>query len=282
MTAVGELVLYVGCLPATPFREYIAAAAAAGFDAVTVWPLTYRRAISREGLDPATMRTIAEDAGLRITDVDSCGDWVPAPEVAMDVPTIFRSLWKRPDFFDAAENLGADTIVAVHITGGDLAHDVAVEGFGRLCDEAAEHGLRVALEFLPFSGIPDLPTAWSVVRDVARPNGGLVLDVCHLRRSRWDGGTLSSIPPDRIFGIQLGDGPTEAPADLREEAMFHRMLPGEGAFSVADVLGRLTELGVRAPIGPELYQRIWSERPAQEVASDLMAATRAVLSAKIG
>jgi sugar phosphate isomerase/epimerase len=111
---------------------------------------------------------------------------------------------------------------------------------------------------------------------------GFVLDVCHLRRSRWDGGTLSSIPPDRIFGIQLGDGPTEAPADLREEAMFHRMLPGEGAFSVADVLGRLTELGVRAPIGPELYQRIWSERPAQEVASDLMAATRAVLSAKIG
>jgi hypothetical protein len=73
-----ELVLYAECLPATPFRELVGAAAAAGFDAITTWPLIYRRAQSREGLDPSTMRRIAEDAGIRITDIDPCGDWLPA------------------------------------------------------------------------------------------------------------------------------------------------------------------------------------------------------------
>ena len=31
MSVADELVLYAGCLPATPFREYVTAAASAGF-----------------------------------------------------------------------------------------------------------------------------------------------------------------------------------------------------------------------------------------------------------
>jgi len=58
-----ELVLYAGCLAGTPFPKYVACAAESGFDAVTVWPLMYRRAISREGLDPATMRRIFINEG---------------------------------------------------------------------------------------------------------------------------------------------------------------------------------------------------------------------------
>jgi sugar phosphate isomerase/epimerase len=272
-----ELVLYAGCLPATPFRDFVGAAAGAGFDAISMWPLMYRRAESREGLDPATMRGMVVDAGLHVTDIDSCADWLPPPSGGTDAPTPFRSVWKRPQFFDAAAALGADCIVAVHLTGGEVEHGVAVAGFASLCDDAAKHGLRVALEFMPFSGIPDLASAWSIVDEAGRRNGGLVVDVCHLVRSGGDETALRQVPPDRIFSVQLGDGPAQPPTDLVDEAMYHRADPGDGDFDVAGFLARLAHDGVRTRVGPELYRAGWSERDPSLVALDLMAATQRVL-----
>jgi sugar phosphate isomerase/epimerase len=275
VTRRSALVLCAGCLPATPFRELVAAAAGAGFDAITVWPLMYRRAISREGLDPATMRRLVEDAGIRVTDLDACADWLP-PVVDDDLPPMFRSVWSRHDFFEAAERLGADTLVAAELAGRPVGHDAAVEGFAALCDDAADHGLRVALEFMPFSGIPDLASGSQIVHDADRTNGGLVLDVCHLYRSGWNEVVLRSVPPARIFAVQLSDGPSWAPTDLRDESMYHRLLPGAGDFGVVRILEVLSEMGVQAREGPELYRRGWSERAAHEVAADLAEATRAV------
>ena len=272
-----DLVLYAGCLAATPFRELVHAAATAGFDAITIWPLMYRRAQSREGLDPATMRRLVDDAGLRVTDLDPCGDWLPAPPDDADVPTLFRSIWHRHDFFDAAAVLGAGCIAAVDLTGAPIEHDAAVEGFARLCDDAAVHGLRVALEFMPFSGVKDLSAAWHIVQEAGRANGGILFDVGHFARSGGGDDVLRSVPPERIFAVQLADGPAQPPDDLRDEAMYHRALPGEGELGVARILGLLAGRGVRTRVGPELYRPEWSQRPADVVAADLMAATRAVL-----
>ena len=85
-----ELVLCAGCLPATPFRELVAAAASAGFDAVTLWPLVVQRARSREGLDLATMRALVDDAGLHVTELDAVTDWLPVSYTHLTLPTILR------------------------------------------------------------------------------------------------------------------------------------------------------------------------------------------------
>jgi sugar phosphate isomerase/epimerase len=273
-----DLVLFAGSMPATPFRDLVAAAAAAGFDGLSLWPLMYRRAQSREGLDPVTMRAIADDAGVRVTDLDPCGDWLPADPNA-SAEGIFRVDWGRQQFFDAAAALGADTLSAVHLTGGAVDRAAAVDGFATLCDDAAAHGLRVALEFMPFSGIPDLASGWSIVEEADRPNGGLVLDVAHFVRSGRGDDVLAQVPPERIYSIQLADGPAEPPGDLVDEAMFHRALPGEGDFGVAVLLAALAARGVRARVGPELYQRSWADATPAELARRLMAATRAVLPA---
>ena len=195
-------------------------------------------------------------------------------------------MWSTDEFIDAALQLGADTIVAVHLTGGEIEHQVAVDGLGRLCDQAREHGLRVALEFMPFSGIRDVNAGWHVIRDVNAENCGMVVDICHVVRSGSDLSAVAAIPADRIYSVQLGDGPTTNPmkgshdADaLREEAMYHRQLPGEGEFDTHGFLSALARQGVRTRVGPELYQRVWSERPAAVVAADLIAATREVLGA---
>lgn len=272
-----QLVLYAGCLPATPFRDLVAAAAGAGFDAITLWPLMYRRAQSREGLTPPEMRRILDDHGIVVSDVDPCGDWLPA---GPDAPTsgVMKAEWTRHQFFEAAAVLGATTMAAVHLTGGTVSHQQAVDGFGALCDDAAEHDMRVGLEFLPFSGIPGLADGWAVVRDADRANGGLVFDVWHYVRSGRDDALLRTVPADRFFSIQLSDGPAVAPGDdLLEEAMWSRLPPGDGEMDVAGILDVLRELGVSTRVGPELYRRDFAERPAADVARELIAVTRRVV-----
>ena len=202
-----------GCLARTPFRAQVPAAAAAGFDSITIWPNIWRHARRRDTLTLPDMRAILDDAGL---------------------------------------DLGRDT-----------------EGFAALCDEAAEHGLRVALEFFPFSNVPDLATSWSIVSQADRPNGGLVLDIWHYVRSGRDDDLLARIPPERIYTVQLSDGPATAADDLAAEAMYGRLLPGKGEFGVAAFVSRLDTMGVRAPCGPELYSPSFDQRPVAAVMTDL-------------
>ena len=51
-----------------------------------------------------------------------------------------------------------------------------------LCDAAGERGLRVCIEFVPCTGVPDLATAWRVVDESGAANGGLLVDMMHWHR----------------------------------------------------------------------------------------------------
>jgi sugar phosphate isomerase/epimerase len=276
MPIADELVLFAGCLPAAPFREFVAAASSAGFEAVTIWPSMYRRAQSRESLDPPTMRRVLDDAGIRVAAIEACGDWLPDTDDDGRAGP-FRSVWHRDQFFDAAHALGAPCVVAAHLGRGAVDRAAAVDSFGQLCRDAAGHELRIALEFMPFSGVPDADTAWRIIADSECDNAGLVLDTSHLHRS---GGltTLAAVPLDRIDVVQLADGPSDPPADLVDEAMFHRAPPGDGEFELASFLARLDAAGLRARVGPELYRSGWSDRDPREVAAELISATRRVLA----
>jgi sugar phosphate isomerase/epimerase len=268
-----------GCLARTPFRVQVAAAAAAGFDSITTWPNIWRHALRRDSLTLGGMRAMLDERGLRLTDVDGCSDWVPVPSAPDRLSGPMRQRVPREELFEVCAALGGTTVVAVHLTdaGLDLGRDT--EGFARLCDDAADHGLRVALEFFPFSNVPDLGTAWRIVSEAERSNGGLVVDFWHHVRSGRDDDLLGRIPSDQIYTVQLADGPVSARADLAEEAMYHRMMPGTGEFGVAGFLALLDGLGVRAPCGPELYARSFDERPAREVAGELHRALRDVRGA---
>jgi sugar phosphate isomerase/epimerase len=140
--------------------------------------------------------------------------------------------------------------------------------------------MRPELEFMPFSGVPDLAAAMRIVRAAERPNSGVLFDVCHFVRSGGLIGDIDAAAAARIVSIQLGDGPRKAPADLRDEAMFHRISPGEGEFEVAGLVAALVGAGAedRTRIGPEIYRRGWSESDPSVVAADLMKATRSVLN----
>ena len=157
------------------------------------------------------------------------------------------------EMFAIADAVGARSINAAEVLGGRWSLDAAVDAFASLCDRAAEHDLLVHLEFLPWSRVPDLATAWQVVRDADRPNGGVAVDAWHWLRATPAYDLLRSIPGTKITGVQICDAPAEAEANLMMATLHDRLLPGAGAADVARLLGTLREIGAVAPVGVEVF-----------------------------
>jgi len=275
-----DLVLCSGTLPRrVPFAERLRAASAVGFSSVSLWGRDHAAARA-EGLTDADMRSMLDDHGLRVAELDPAWWWLPgATDVSLppefDTEEVFR--FGEDDLFAVADALGARSLNAVDIFGGSWTIDDAAEAFAGLCTRAGEHGLLVHIEWLPWSRIPDLATARRIVELADRPNGGLNIDAWHLVRSGVTVEELRTVPGDRILGVQLDDGPLEAEADLIDATLHHRLLPGAGEFDLAGIVGALVDSGTTAPIGVEVFSddlhRLGADRAAR-MASD---ATRAVL-----
>ena len=278
MTSIAaQLTFMAGSLARTPFRQQVETAAAAGFDSISIWPNIWRHALRKDGLTLADMSAMLRNNGLTLTDGDAIRDWVPAPRVESAAFGPIKSGISRHEFFEVVNALGGTTVVAVHLTDSPLDVDRDTEAFAQLCDDAAAHGLRVALEFVSFSNIRDAKTAMRIVNGAGRANGGLVVDIGHHRRGGGSDAELRQVPGDKVYTVQLLDGPSQAPEDIVKEAVYGRQLPGDGEFDVTGFVRMLGEMGVRASVGPELYDPRYETRPVAEVARELMAATRRVL-----
>jgi sugar phosphate isomerase/epimerase len=276
----GDLVLCSGTLPrGVPLRERVEAAGAGGFSGISLWGRDYWAA-RQEGFVDADIRGLLDDYGLSVAELDPAWWWLPGAgavtiPVEADTEEVFR--YDERELFRIADAVGARSLNAVDVFGGAWRTDDAAEAFASLCDRAAEHELLVHIEFLPWSRIPDLATAWEIVRLADRPNGGLAVDAWHYFRSGADDATLRSIPGDRVIGIQLDDGPAKAEANLIEATLHERLLPGDGEFDLVTLLGTLRHIGCTAPIGVEVFSDALHELAPAEAAHRAGRATRKLL-----
>ena len=190
---------------------------------------------------------------------------------------VFR--YGEQELFAIADALGARSINAVDVLGGSWGIEDAAATFAGLCDRAAEHGLLVHLEFLPWSRVADLATAWDVVRLADRANGGVAVDAWHWFRSPTpsDIATLRTIPGEKVLGIQLDDAPAEPEANLMSATLHERLLPGEGAIDLVELVGALRAIGAVAPIGVEVFSDALQALGPIEAAQRAVDATRSVL-----
>jgi sugar phosphate isomerase/epimerase len=110
-----------------------------------------------------------------------------------------------------------------------------LDTFGRFCDLAASHGLKVAIEFYPQSQVRSLAEGLAVLHQVGRPGQvGLNVDLLHLVRAGETAADVAAAPPGSLFYAQYCDGAADCPADRREfEASSQRLLPGQGVFDLA-------------------------------------------------
>ena len=147
----------------------------------------------------------------------------------------------------------------------DLAR--SFDQFGELAEMAAALGMETTVEFGPGLSVGDLATAVAAVRHVGRPDFRLLIDTMHLARTGSGPADLAALDPTLIGYVQLSDAPIEPRfPTYMEEAMFERMVPGEGELPLRELLAVVPPdvvVGLEVPlrsqaeagIGPEARLR---------------------------
>ena len=212
-------------------RAAAEAALAAGFTEASVW---------------AHQIPALDGLGLRVAVVEAAMTWAnaDASTAAAEAGRLLRL---------AAEH-GAHRLLAVCLepTIDDLA--LARENFAALVAAAADGGVQVCLEFLPWSAVPDLASAWSLVEPLG-PAASILLDTWHW--ARQPGGpafdVLATIPGERIGYVQLCDAAPTPAADVYAEAMTNRLLPGDGIVDFAALFSALDSIGAAPFIATEIF-----------------------------
>jgi sugar phosphate isomerase/epimerase len=265
-----DLVFSAGTHLVTPLLERLAPVKRAGFAGLSVYPYEVE-ALRGEGLSDSDLRDRIADAGLAVGELDAITTWLPNHRPPPSFPD------------DMARDLLLGTPERLCPIGEAIGYgatpgvEEAAESFASACDVAARHGLLLHLEFLPWTGIPDLATALRIVELADRPNGGVLLDSWHFFRSGAGLHQLADVPGDRILYVQLDDAPAIAEADLSDETQHRRLVPGNGSFDLVGLIGALDRIGYNGPFGVEVFSDALAARPIGDVASEVFDATHSVL-----
>jgi sugar phosphate isomerase/epimerase len=222
------------------------------------------------------MRNLLDDHGIAVAELDGRMEWLPTgARTAGDGRSVEQ-------FLSAASVVGARSITALEAegrrVGRDVPFDAAAGAFAALCDRAAAANLLVHIEYFPWSGIPDIATAYEVARQAGRQNGGVMVDVWHHVRGPDAGAADFGVPGAMVLAVQVGDVlPTPGPS-VRHEAMHERQLPGQGVGPMASILRALRRAGCTAPMEVEVYSDRLAAMAPTEAARQAGDALRAVLA----
>jgi sugar phosphate isomerase/epimerase len=262
-----------GSMEVTPeqVKTIIDASADAGFSGVSLWAFHHLAAVGA-GAKPEDIKAWHDDRGLLVPMVESLLGWEGGDKPAIDegcTPTL-----------DIAAFYGARAVAGVVMSPTIDSMDAAAEGLAHLANLGADRGLDICIEWLPWSGLPDIKSAWKLIQDAGAPNLGLVFDTWHWIRQPGgpDLATLRSIPGDRIHCVQLDDTTAVGTGeDMMMESMTKRLLPGEGEVDWSSVLTTLDEIGADPIWAPEVFNLDLLAKGPTEMARAIGESTRQVL-----
>jgi len=175
---------------------------------------------------------------------------------------------------DIADAAGALDIMAElgaqHINGGSNDPDMArtFDQLGLLADMVIARGMKLELEFAPSNVFKTLDSAVAALGHIGAGRCTLLVDAMHLFRSGATLENCAALDPAVIGYAQLCDVPVAPQRDTYiEEAMFARMVPGEGELPLREwVAGLPTDIwiGLEVPGIEELIAgtspRDWAAR----------------------
>ncbi len=222
--------------------------------------------------------SLKDDAALRrdmLADMDHRGVTISLGDGFLVLPG--ADIHRYSTDLDVLAQLGAPRINVVSLEP-DLGR--TFDQLAILTDLAARRGLQTVVEPVPGLTVGDLPTALAAQEHVGRSDFRLLIDTMHLVRSGSGAADVAALDADRIGYAQLNDTTLRPRADnYMEEAMFERMVPGEGELPLRDILSALPpdvviELEVPrralALAGVSVVDRL---RPCVEAARRLLAET---------
>lgn len=162
------------------------------------------------------------------------------------------------------EAIGCQTIITVptvdlkKVTVEEI-HASAVAALKEMGEIAAEHGMRISLEFLghPAASINTFAEAWSIIQDVNRENVGITLDCFHFHGMGSRLEDLAKADGKKIFIVHLNDTENFPIGSLLDE---DRVWPGDGCIDLDGIFQTLKHIGWQGEavslelFRPEYYQ----------------------------
>jgi len=261
-----------GAMDVTPeqVKTIIDASAEAGWKGVSLWAFHHNAAVAG-GKSAEEVRDWHREAGLSVPVVESLIGWEGGDEA-----TIAEQCGGT---FEVASFYGAGVVCGV-IMGAEIDRAAAAKGLALLGKMGADRGQKVCVEWLPWSGLPTIKSAWELIQEAGGDNLGLVFDTWHWLRQPGgpDPETLRQIPGERIHCVQLDDTTAQGTGDDQMmESMTNRLLPGEGEVDWPNVLSLLDEIGADPIWAPEVFNVGLMEAGPVEMARKTREATRGVL-----
>lgn len=169
------------------FQSRVEAAARFGFKGIGLIHADLMAVRQRLGLNE--MKLILDDNGIKHLELEILGDWFADGEKKAKSDLI------KNDLLEAAGQLGARHIkVSGDHENGDWPLDRLISRFVDLCQDAADHGTRVALEIMPWTNVRTVDTGLSIVDGANVSNGGLLLDIWHFARGHIEYHKITEIP----------------------------------------------------------------------------------------
>ncbi len=253
-----------------PLRTRIEVAAAAGFRGFGVTHPDLMAAVADIGL--AGVRALLDANGIEHRELELLTGWWA------DGAARHASDAVRHDLLDAAEALGARTIkVAPDVSGAAWDPDRWATELATLGHEAAEHGTRVALEFLPWSNIADVHQGRKLVEAAGHPAVGLLVDAWHVGRAGTPVSDLAALPAERIFGVELDDFADQQVGTMFEDTRDRRRYCGEGGFDVPGMINALRRAGWHGPWGVEILSEEHRTAPYADAVAKAFDTARGLL-----
>ncbi len=244
-------------------EEKLAAAAAAGFDAVEL----FEPDLIACPLRPAEIRRLAGELGLGIDLYQPFRDFE-----AVTPERLAHNLRRAEAKLDVMEALGADTILVCSNVAGDPIDDdaLAAEQLHALAERAAQRGMRIAYEALAWGRhVNTYDHAWRIVEAAGHPALGTCLDSFHILSRGSDPAGIRAIPGEKVFFLQLADAPRLA-MDVLQWSRHYRCFPGQGGFDLAALLRHVLATGYDGPLSLEIFNDVLRQADPVRTAVDAM------------
>lgn len=235
--------------------------AAAGFDGVEI----FENDLLSCPLSPAEIGAMMRDLGLVCTVFQPFRDFEGMPDELR--PRIFDRAERK---FDLMAALGTDLMLVCSNCAPQALSDRnrLVDDFAELGTRLAPRGLRVGYEALAWGRhVNDHRDAWSIVRDVAHPNIGLILDSFHSLARDIPSSSIGDIDAAKLFLVQIADAPLMK-LDHLSWARHFRNFPGQGEFPVAEYAAEITRIGYDGYWSLEIFNDRFRAGSAGGVATD--------------
>lgn len=223
------------------FEDRVKIAKEAGYDGIGLRAETYMLAV-KQGYSDEWMLEILAEHDMKVTEVEYITLWAD-PNKTMETPETLLQQFKEQTIYHMARLFGVG-----HINCGLMEKypaEVHIQAFKELCTRAKE--LVIGLEFMPYSGVPDLASAWNIVKEADCENGMLILDTWHWARANMTAADLEGVPAEKVVSIQICDVLERRYPDtiLRDESMHDRLCPGTGWGDTEGFLRALKAHGIK-------------------------------------